>query len=273
MHYMDFTTAFILGLVQGITEFLPISSDGHLIIVREIFGLGSENTLAFDAVFFLSTTAAIALYFRRDIWILIQILIRKLGRLPVNKKDLTLLHALFLGTIPSIIIFFVVEPLISKYFNPSASMVAIALFLSAFFLMYAEWRYYTKPPQSILTPRRGLLIGCFQVLVLIPGFSRLGATLAGGMLLGLTRMESARFSFLLSIPITFGLGIKKILELIIQGGEISFSHVFVSAFVSFSLALLTIHFFMDFIRKSTLWPFIWYSIVLSMLVGYLLFYV
>lgn len=273
MHYMDFTAALILGLVQGITEFLPISSSGHLIIVREIFGFGSENSLAFDAALYLSTALAIGFYFRSYIWVLIQTLIRKLGRLPVNQKDLVLLHALFLGTIPAVVLGLILEPLVSKNLYSSVSVVAVSLSLSAFFFMYAEWRYYTKPPQGILTTRNGFLIGCFQALALIPGFSRLGVTLAGGMLLGLTRIESARFSFLLSIPISFGLGIKKLLELIIQGGEVSLFYVLVSALVSFCTALLTIHFFIDFIRHRTLWPFIWYNIVLSLLVGYLLFYV
>ncbi len=273
MHYMDFITALVLGLVQGITEFLPLSSSGHLIIVREIFGFGSENDLAFDAVLYLSTTAAIGFYFRGYIWVLVQTLIRKLGRLPVNQKDLILLHALFLGTIPAVVLGLVLEPLITKNLYSSVSVVAVSLLLSAFFFMYAEWRYYTKTPQGILTPRNGFLVGCFQVLAIIPGFSRVGATLAGGMLLGLTRIESARFSFLMSMPISFGLGIKKLLELIIQGEEVPLFYISVSALVSFTLALLTIHFFIDFIRRHTLWPFIWYNIVLSVLLGYLLFYV
>jgi len=95
---MDIFNALILGLVQGITEFLPISSSGHLVLVREFLVVDEINQLAFDAVLHLATTAAVIIYFWPDIWNLIQTAVRKLGRLPVNEKDLTLLYALAAGT-------------------------------------------------------------------------------------------------------------------------------------------------------------------------------
>jgi undecaprenyl-diphosphatase len=269
---MDITAALILGLVQGVTEFLPISSSGHLVLVREFLVIDKTNALAVDAVLHLATTAAITLYFWGDIWVLIQTAIRKLGRLPVNEKDLTLLYALLIGTVPAVIAGLLLESVIENYFT-SALLVGAVLFIAAVFFMYAEWRYYTKPPQGPLTIRRGLLVGCFQMLALLPGFSRSGATLAGGMLLGLSRIESARFSFLLAIPITLGVGTKKLLELISHEGSVSWVAVAVGATVSFFMALLVIHFFLGFIRKYSLWPFIWYSIVLSLLVGYVTLYV
>lgn len=269
---MDITAALILGLVQGITEFLPVSSSGHLVLVREFLVLDDANALAIDAVLHLATTAAIALYFWNDIWVLIQTAIRKLGRLPVNEKDLTLLYALMIGTVPAVIVGLLLESTVEKYFTSSLIVVAI-LFIAAVFFMYAEWRYYTKPPQGALTVRRGFLVGCFQVLALLPGFSRSGATLAGGMLLGMTRLEAARFSFLLAIPITLGVGTKKLIELISLGGAVSWLEIALGATVSFLVALVVIHFFLDFIRRYSLWPFIWYSIVLSLLVGYVTLYV
>ncbi len=139
--------------------------------------------------------------------------------------------------------------------------------------MYAEWRYYPHPPHGTLTVKKGLLVGLFQALALLPGFSRSGSTLAGGMLLGLTRVEAARFSFLLAIPITLGIGFKMLLELIIEGGSVSWLVILVGAVVSFITAMFVIHFFLNFIRKYTLWPFIWYKIVLALLVAYVVFYV
>jgi undecaprenyl-diphosphatase len=269
---MDITAALILGLVQGITEFLPISSSGHLVLVREFLELDAANALAIDAVLHLATTAAISLYFWNDIWVLIQTAIRKLGRLPVNEKDLTLLYALLIGTLPAVIVGLLLESVVEKYFT-SALLVVAVLFIAAVFFMYAEWRYYTNPPQGPLTVRRGLLVGCFQILALLPGFSRSGATLAGGMLLGMSRIEAARFSFLLAIPITLGVGTKKLLELISLGGSVSWFPVALGATVSFLAALIVIHFFLGFIRRYSLWPFIWYSIVLSLLVGYVTLYV
>lgn len=264
---MDVFSAIILGLVQGITEFLPISSSGHLILVREFFEQSASNTLAFDAILHLATTAAIIIYFWSDIWVLIQAVVRKLGRLPVNEKDLVLLYALLIGTIPAVILGFFLEEILEMYLS-TPFIVAVVLFLGATFFMYAEWRYFVSPQRGSLTLRRGILIGCFQALALIPGLSRSGATLAGGMLLGLSRIESARFSFLLAVPITLGIGAKKLLELIVLGGDVSWGPIIIGSVISFVAALIVIHFFLAFIRKYTLWPFIWYSIVLSLFVGY-----
>lgn len=268
---MDITAGIILGLVQGITEFLPISSSGHLILVREVLVVSDTHALATDAILHLATTLAVMTYFSRDIWVLVQTLIRKLGRLPVNEKDLTLLYALIAGTVPGVILGLLLESYMATF--ESAAVVAAILFLSAIFFMYAEWRYFQNPPQGSLTVKRGLLIGVFQALALIPGFSRSGATLAGGMLLGLNRLEATRFSFLLAIPIILGVGIKKLIELIVLDEPVVWVPIMVGAVVSYVLALIVIHFFLGFIRRYTLWPFIWYSIILSCLIGYVAFFI
>lgn len=272
MFYVDIFSALILGLVQGITEFLPISSSGHLILVREFIPTDEINQLAFDAVLHLATTMAVIVYFWSDIWNLIQTAVRKLGRLPVNEKDLTLLYALAAGTAPAVFFGLILESFISTYLY-SALTVAIVLALASCFFIYAEWRYYQNPPQGTLTVRRGLLVGVFQILALLPGFSRSGATLAGGMLLGLSRFEAAKFSFLLAIPITLGVGLKKLLELILLDGTTAWWPISIGVVVSFVMALFVIHFFLAFIRKYTLWPFIWYGLVLSFTVTYIVLYV
>jgi undecaprenyl-diphosphatase len=124
-----------------------------------------------------------------------------------------------------------------------------------------------------VTIKRGLLIGLFQMMALIPGFSRAGSTIAGGMLLGMSRYEASRFSFLMAIPITLGLGSKKLLDLLQQGGSVDWLPIALSAITASITALFVIHFFLVFIRRYTLWPFIWYSIILSGLVGYVAFIV
>lgn len=266
------TAALILGLVQGITEFLPVSSSGHLVLVQQFLQVDDINSLAFDGVLHLATTLAVVIYFWSDIWVLIQTAIRKLGRLPVNEKDLTLLYALMIGTVPAVIVGLLLEPVMTKYFS-SSLIVAVMLFVAAVFFMYAEWRYYTKPPQGSLTVRKGFLVGCFQALALLPGFSRSGSTLAGGMLLGMSRIEAARFSFLMAIPITLAVGLKMLIELITTKGDVEWVFVIVGASVSFVTALFVIHFFLGFIRRYTLWPFIWYTVILSVLVGYITLFV
>lgn len=267
---MGFTDAIILGLVQGITEFLPISSSGHLILVREWLSIDVANALAYDAMLHLATTAAVITYFWSDLWILMQAVLRKLGRLPVNKRDLNLFYALAVGTIPGVVIGLAVEPFFNKDLQ-SIIVVAAMLFVASVFFMYAEWRYYLMPEHGSVTIRRGLIVGLFQALALIPGFSRSGSTIAGGMLFGMSRYEASRFSFLLAIPITLGLGCKKLLELLQHPGAVDWVPILVGSGVAAVTAFVVIHFFLSFIKNHTLWPFIWYGILMSGFVGYAAF--
>lgn len=264
MGYLD---AIILGLVQGITEFLPISSSGHLILIRELLGIQTEGGLAFDAVLQLSTTGAVALYFSKDLWLIMQTALRKLGRLPVNAKDLTLLYALLIGTVPAVILGLLLESIMETLFR-SPLLVAGVMVLGSFLFIYAEWVYYNSVPQNNMSVRKGFQIGLFQCLALVPGVSRSGASIAGGMLLGLSRIEAARFSFLLAIPILLGSGSKKLIELIDKGSSDEWVLVGIGSVVAFMTGMAAIHFLLTFIRHHSLWPFIWYRLLLAAFVGY-----
>lgn len=268
---MELFDAIVLGIVQGITEFLPISSTGHLVLVREWLSVSGINALAFDAMLHFATTIAVIFYFWKDLLILMQALFRKLGRLPVNEKDMTLLYALALGTIPAVILGLFLESIITEHLQIPL-VVAGVLFSASIFFLYAEWRYYLQPAQKTLTVRRGVLVGFFQALALIPGFSRSGATIAGGMLLGLSRYEASRFSFLLAIPITLGVGSKKFIDLLSEDGSVDWLLILVGSVVAMITAFVVIHFFLAFIRRYTLWPFVWYGIILSGLVAYVSFF-
>jgi undecaprenyl-diphosphatase len=265
---MEVIDAIILGLVQGITEFLPVSSTGHLILVRDVLGIELTDALAFDAVLHFATTAAVIIYFWNDLWTLMQAVLRKLGRLPVNERDLTLFYALVIGTIPAAVVGFFLEDIVTNYLQ-SSLIVAGVLMCGAIFFLYAEWQYFQRPTHGSITVKRGLQVGFFQVLALMPGFSRSGATIAGGMILGLSRYEASRFSFLLAIPITLGVGLKKTLDLMQAGVVVEWTPIYIGAGTAFVTALIVTHFFLIFIRKYTLWPFVWYAVVLSAFVGYI----
>ena len=267
---MTIVDAIVLGFVQGITEFLPISSSGHLILMRDLLGLEVVGSLGFDAVLQLATTLAVILYFSEDLWLLMQTALRKLGRLPVNQKDLTVLYALLIGTIPAVAAGVLLENYMDTIFRSSV-LVAIVLTLGSLLFIYAEWVYYGSVPQNNLTKQTGFKIGLFQCLALIPGMSRSGSTISAGMLLGLSRTEAARFSFLLSIPILLGSGAKKLIELIHVGGDISLITIGVGSVVAFGVGLASIHFLLTFIRRHTLWPFIWYRLLLAAFVFYTYF--
>ena len=133
---MELVDAIILGLVQGITEFLPISSSGHLVLAREWLAIEGINALAFDAILHFATTAAVIIYFWSDIWRLIQVALRKLGRLPVDTKDMTLLYALMIGTIPAVIIGVLLEPFVAANLQ-TATFVAIILFAASIFFLFS----------------------------------------------------------------------------------------------------------------------------------------
>ncbi|MCD5381909.1 MAG: undecaprenyl-diphosphatase UppP [Candidatus Pacebacteria bacterium] len=259
---MDVFSAIVLGIVQGVTEFLPVSSTGHLILARSVLGVETSHALAFDAVLHLATAAAVIVYFWDELWLLLQTLLRKLGRLPVNERDFTLLIALMVGTIPAVVLGLSLESLMETVFR-SPLVVAVLLVVGSLFFMYAEYVYQHRHHERPMSVGLGFKIGLFQCLALIPGFSRSGSTIAGGMLLGLTRGEAARFGFLLAVPVILGAGVKKCIELLSSDVVVAWVPVGIGAVVSFVVGMLAIHFMLSFVRRHTLWLFIWYRIVLA----------
>lgn len=265
---MSISESIILGIVQGITEFLPISSTGHLILARTLFEVENMDALAFDAILHLATAAAVCIYFKNDLWLLTQALIRKLGRLPVNQKDEILIYALLAGTVPAVILGLLLEGLMESVFR-SPLLVAGVLVLGSFLFMFAEWRYVHEARRPEINTNKGLKIGLFQSLALIPGMSRSGSSIAGGMLLGLSRHEAARFAFLLAIPVIMGAGLKKLLELITSDIPVDWLAVGMGAVTAFLTGLLAIHFMLSFVKRHSLWPFIWYRIILACFVVFI----
>lgn len=259
---MSIIEAILLGAVQGVTEFLPISSTGHLILARSLFGADGTNDLAFDAVLHLATVLAVIIYFRNDIWSLAQAVLRKFGRLPVNPRDETLMYALLAGTAPAVALGLMLESLMETLFR-SPLLVAGVLIAGSVLFMYAEWQYLHRPRLPEMNVKKGFKIGLFQSLALVPGMSRSGASIAGGMLLGLSRSEAARFAFLLAIPVIGGAGFKKLLELLTADVSTNWLAVFAGSVAAFVTGILAIHFMLSFVRNHTLWPFIWYRIILA----------
>lgn len=268
---MDIFSAIVLGIVQGSTEFLPISSTGHLILARSVLGVSEGHALAFDAILHLATALAVIVYFFDEIFLLVHTLLRKMGRLPINEKDMTIVKALMIGTIPAVVLGLFLESSMESLFR-SPILVAGVLILGSIFFMYAEYVYQNRDHESEVDTKMGLKIGLFQTLALIPGVSRSGATISGGMILGLTRSEAARFAFLLSVPVILGAGCKKLLELLSSDVVVVWTPVLVGAVTAFVVGLLAIHFMISFVKKHTLWPFIWYRIILACFVIFIVFF-
>ncbi len=268
---MDTATIFaytILGVVQGLTEFLPVSSSGHLIIARDLLGLNAPSGLAVDAVLQLATVLAVVIYFWKDIWRLVKASVfLVVGRgARVEKKERTVLFALIVGTIPAVIAGLLLEKTMDTMFR-SATLVAWMLIAGSGLFLVAEYvasRYEVKRPISV---GRAIMIGIFQSLALIPGMSRSGATISGGLLLGLSREEAARFGFLLSVPIVLGAGAKKFLELGVSGLlEAQRVPLFIGSIISFLVGLAVIHYLLRYVRNHTLVVFVVYRVLLAAVV-------
>lgn len=259
---MDFIASIVLGIVQGITEFLPISSTAHLVFAHELLGIKTSDDLALDAILHLATACAVIVYFHRDIGSLLRTFLRKVGRMPVNTEDSRLLIALVIATIPGGILGFLFESQIGGFLRNPLS-IALSLIAGSVLFMAAEFASEYRKNNNSLTPKRAFIIGIFQASALIPGVSRSGATISGAMLLGLSRNHAARFAFLLSLPLIVGAGMKKLLELLTSDSIISWVPITMSAISAFLVGLLAIHFFITFIKRHTLWIFIWYRIILA----------
>lgn len=246
----EWLSLIVLGIVQGLTEFLPVSSTGHLILARDLFGFSSEYGLAIDAVLQLATLGAVLVYFWRDILNLF---------LPAYRN---VAIAIVVGTVPAVIIGLFLEDTMATLFR-STELVAYALLAGSVVMLAAEYLSKLRPEQ-VVGWRQGLVIGLFQALALIPGMSRSGMTISGGMCMGLTRSEAARFGFLLSIPILLGSGLKKLIDLQSEGVLTALSVPLLGGMVAaFVSGLVAIYVLLAIVRKTPLTVFVVYRVLLA----------
>lgn len=260
---IDILKAVLFGAVQGITEFLPISSSGHLLILHEFFDLNIKNELAFDVVLHFASLLAVILFFRKDIKDLFFAFMQSFFG---KKTDLSKVAWLIIwGTIPAAFAGLFLEDLIACKLR-SILVVAFMLFLVAALFIFVE-KNKTKNSAydyKSLDFAKAIKIGVAQSLALIPGTSRSGITIITGMWLGLKREESIKFSFLLSIPIILGASATKIPEFLGSGGVSAQFEILATAFLaSFIAAFFTIKYFLNFAKKNTLIPFAYYRIILA----------
>jgi len=263
---MTLLDSIILGIVQGLTEFVPISSSGHLIIAREFFNISLENSVFFDVMLHLATLLAVIIYFWKDIWQIKMSFwnwIFKKQEMPHDEKVMTI--SIIVGTIPAVFFGFFLQDMIETTFR-NATLVAWALIAGSVLFAFAE---RVGKQDKELTVKKGFLIGFFQSLALIPGMSRSGSSIAGGLILGLDREKAARFSFLLAIPIFIGVALKKIIDI---GGlpNEDFSILIAGSLSAFIVGMLAIHYLLKFLRNHSLYIFVWYRVALAFLIFWVL---
>jgi len=255
-----------LGVVEGLTEFLPVSSSGHLILARDLLGVNTESGLAFDAVLQLGSILAVFIYFRREVWKLVLTAWRLVGkeRKSVKPADRNLVVGLSLGTIPALILGLVLQKAMDSVFR-NAFLVACALVTGSLFFWLAE--RFAKQTSNQPTVKQAWWIGVFQCLALVPGMSRSGSTISGGLLLGLTRESATRFGFLLSLPIITGSGLLMLVKILKAGAvDFSYSGLALGFLASFLVGYACIAWLIGYLKKHSLMVFVWYRLALAAVV-------
>ena len=272
--FFEILKAIFLGIVEGITEWLPISSTGHMILVDEFIKLNVSDEFKemFFVVIQLGAIAAVPVLF----W-------RKLN--PFSKKKSreercatwSLWGKVVVGVLPAAVIGVLFDDLFDKYFyNYIVVSIALIVYGAAFILIekMKKNKGYRIEDVHDLTYKDALAIGAFQVLSLIPGTSRSGSTILGGMLGGVSRVASAEFSFFMAIPVMLGASLLKIVKFVASGISVTGIEVailLVAMAVSFVVSLLAIKFLMDFVKRHSFAPFGVYRIILGAVVlGYFL---
>jgi undecaprenyl-diphosphatase len=254
----------ILALVQGLTEFLPISSSGHLILSPYLFGFPDQG-LAFDVAVHLGSLIAVVAYFRRDVWEIALGWLASLrpGRAPDPSARLG--WAIIVGTIPVVIAGVALKPLIEGDLR-APWVIAATTILFGLLLLWADLRGRRTREIGELGLRDALLIGLSQVLALIPGTSRSGITMTTGLMLGFSRDAAARFSFLLSIPTILASSLLVTRDLVESPAPVDWYALGLGVLFSGVAAYLAIHFFLRFIERIGMWPFVIYRLLLGGLI-------
>ncbi len=260
---MDPFQAAAMGVLQGTTEFLPVSSSGHLVLIPHLLGWPIPS-VTFDAVVHWGTLVAVLAYFRSEILALAKAWLRSI--IAGERSSLAYLSWLILlGTIPAVLAGLLLGDFFESLFS-SPKLVSMALMGTALLLVVAELRMNPRKRMERLSWPEALFIGLFQALAITPGISRSGSTITAGILTGLDRSEAARFSFLLAVPVIFGAGAKKLLDLTLSGGWQSQWLILFVGFVSaLASGYLSIAFLFSFVRRRRLYVFALYCLALGLL--------
>ncbi|MGL5251421.1 MAG: undecaprenyl-diphosphate phosphatase [Enterovibrio sp.] len=266
---MSFFEAFFLALIQGLTEFLPVSSSAHLILPSEILGFPDQG-LAFDVAVHVGTLFAVMGYFRQQVWLLLTAFLASVFK-NQHSKESRLAWMIVLATIPAGIIGLLLKDFVELYLR-STWVIAITCVVFGLLLWWVDAKAKQTVSEDATTVKSALLIGLAQAMAIIPGTSRSGATMTMALYLGYTREAAARFSFLMSIPIILLAGGLLGIELVQSDVPVDWQALAIGLVVSFISAYLCIHWFLKLLVKVGMLPFVIYRILLGIvLAAYLTF--
>ncbi len=263
---MDLIQIVVLALVQGLTEFLPISSSAHLILVPIIFKWPDQG-LAFDVAVHVGSLSAVIIYFRKDLHRMSVDWTRSvIQRKHVGESNLA--WAVIVGTIPAGIAGLMFNDIVELYMRHPLIIAATTIGFGLL-LWYADAKGTQNRSEHTITVRDIIVVGLMQAIALIPGTSRSGITITAGLLLGLTRSAAARFSFLLSIPLILAGGGLKTLDLMKEPGPVDWYSLILGILLSGLAAYFCIHFFLKTLERIGMMPFIIYRLVLGVVLIFL----
>ncbi|MDQ1127123.1 undecaprenyl-diphosphatase [Microbacterium sp. LKL04] len=269
---MSILDAIILGIVQGLTEFLPISSSAHLRIVGEFLPNAQDPGATFTAITQIGTELAVLVYFWTRIMRIIAAWAKSLtGRVPRNDPDARMGWIVIIGTIPIGVLGFLFQDVIRDTFR-NLWLVAIVLIVFGIILGVADALGKRVRTEKDLTVGHGLTLGIAQSLALVPGVSRSGATTTAALAMGYTRPAAAEVAFLLAVPAVFGSGLYELLQAIREPGQSPFTlgETAIATVVSFGVGLVVIAYLMRYLKRGSFLPFVLYRVVLGIVLLILL---
>ncbi len=258
---MSILEAIFLGILQGATEFLPISSSGHLVLLPALLGL-NEPGLQVIAIAHLGTLLAVLVYFFTDVWGIATAVLRGLrDRDPFAETESRLGWFIVLGSVPVVIFALAFQDFLESIFS-SPLAAASFLLVTAGLLLFGEYKRSGLNNLEKMSWLDGLIVGLFQALALFPGISRSGSTIAGGLLRGFNREVAARYSFLLGIPAILGAGLLEVAKLLAEGDVASQALVLSITFITAAITgYACIHFLLSWLKQRSLLPFALYCMV------------
>lgn len=263
---MTLLHAFLLGIIQGLTEFIPVSSTAHILVLSKLLGIPSDDqSFSFLIIVQLGTVVALLIYFWKDIWHITEaFLLGIIHRQPFENLNARLGWLVILATLPALVAGFLLKDVVQTMFGDPFLQAGGRLLVTAIVLFIAE--YFDKRQRTLETATwlDALSVGLFQVLAIFPGASRSGSTIAGGMIRGLDRPSAARFAFLLSAPILLAAGGYESLKVISLPGTHAFLPYLVTGFVTSGfVGWLAIKWLIDFLSKRSLYVFALYCAALG----------
>lgn len=265
---MDQLQAALLGILQGLTEFLPISSSGHLVLAPLIMGW-KDQSLAFDVAVHFGTFLAVAMYFRRDLVPIVYGGFRSLFYRPEGGResdpDMRMAWGLAIATIPAGVLGLLLQSVLELQFD-APTLVAGNLILFGLLMWWADSSLRGKRSETELSWGEFFLIGCSQALALFPGTSRSGITMTAAMALGLSRTAAARLSFLMALPVILLAAGYEFIVLIMSPEAQDWTAIFIGAGVAFLTGLGCIHFLLTLLERIGFLPFVIYRVVLGSII-------